>query len=99
MDETGWVVSTRDTLGGEPRIRGTRIRILNLLHWRDEEGMSPGEIAERYDAPVKGVEATLGWADENPEEIRYLEIENEVQEEASRRRAHEELEGAVGDDA
>lgn len=83
VDESGWVVSTRDVLGGEPRIRGTRIGILNLLHWHDEEGMSPGEIAERYDAPAEGVEAALRWGEKSPEEVRYLEVANEVQEEVS----------------
>jgi uncharacterized protein (DUF433 family) len=38
------IVSTSDTCGGKPRIRGTRVRVKDVVLWHERMGMSPEEI-------------------------------------------------------
>ncbi|MEF8874802.1 MAG: DUF433 domain-containing protein [Candidatus Thermoplasmatota archaeon] len=91
VDETGWIVSTRDTLSGQPRIKGTRIGVLNVAQWYFEEGLSVEEICENYHVEKEGVEAAVEYIEENENEIELLKKEQELAEKASQERAKERL--------
>ncbi len=91
VDETGWIVSTRDTLSGRPRIKGTRIGVLNVFHWHFEEGLSVEEICKNYHVEKEGVEAAVKYIEENEDEIELLKKEQELAEKASQERAKERL--------
>ena len=91
VDETGMVCSTRDVLGGQPRIKGTRIGVLNVRHWRFEEGLSVEEISDNYDLEPEKVEAAIRYIEDNPEEIKRIKRENEISERASRELAEERM--------
>jgi uncharacterized protein (DUF433 family) len=43
----GWIVSDADHLGGNPRVRDTRISVALLLEWL-AAGMTIGEIVKEY---------------------------------------------------
>jgi len=45
--ETNWIVADKDHLGGEPRVRGTRISIASLLEFL-ACGMTISEILKAY---------------------------------------------------
>lgn len=91
IDETGWIVSTRDTLSGQPRIKGTRIGVLNVDQWYFEEELSIDEICENYHVEKEGVEAAVKYIEENEDEIELLKKEQELAEKASQERAREKL--------
>ncbi len=42
------IVCTPDTLGGKPRIAGTRIRVQDIYFWHEVEGKSPDEIVTSF---------------------------------------------------
>ncbi len=91
VDETGWIVSTRDTLSGQPRIKDTRIGVLNIDQWYFEEGLSVEEICENYHVGKKGVEAAVKYIEENEDDIELLKKEQELAEKASQEKAKERL--------
>lgn len=91
VDETGWIVSTRDTLGGQPRIKDTRISVLNVHRWFLEEGLSVEEICDYYHVEEEGVEAALKYIEKNEEEIELMKKEQELSERASKEKARERL--------
>ena len=67
------IVRDEAVLGGAPRLDGTRVGVLHLLH-RYEAGESPEEIAADYDGvSVADVHGALAYAFDNPEEMRTLE--------------------------
>ncbi len=91
VDETGWIVSTRDTLGGQPRIKDTRIGILNIHRWYHEEGLTVEEICKNYSVESEGVKAAVKYIGQNGDEIELLRKEEELSEKASRERARERM--------
>ncbi len=91
IDETGLICSTRDVLGGQPRIKGTRIGLLNIHQWHFEEGMDAEQISESYDVETEGVEAAIQYIEDNSEEIEQIKKEQEISEKASRERAKERM--------
>ncbi len=91
VDETGWIVSTRDTLGGQPRIKDTRIGILNIHRWYHEEGLTVEEICKNYSVESEGVKAAVKYIEQNGDEIELLRKEQELSEKASRERARERM--------
>lgn len=91
IDESGWIVSTRDTLGGQPRIKNTRIGVLNVYQWYFDEGLSVEDICENYHVEKEGVEAAVVYIQKNEDEIELLKKEQELAEKASQERAREKL--------
>lgn len=91
IDETGMICSTREVLGGQPRIKGTRIGILNVHHWYFEEEMGVDEISKNYHVEPEKVEAAIQYIEDNPEEIEQIKKENEISEKASQERAKERM--------
>lgn len=78
------IVSTPDVLGGEPRIDGHRIGVLEIVELH-EPGLSPAEVSDEPDVTVGAVEAARRYAEERPAELAEYEPE--------RRRFHERLAG------
>lgn len=91
LDESGWIVSTRDTLGGQPRIKGTRIGILNIHQWYFEEDLSTEEIASNYYVDEEGVEAAVEYIKNHEDEIERIRKEYEIAEKASQELAKQKL--------
>ncbi len=91
VDETGWIVSTRDTLGGQPRIKDTRIGILNIHRWYHEEGLTVEEICKNYSVKSEGVKAAVKYIEQNGDVIELLRKEQELSEKASQERARERM--------
>lgn len=91
LDESGWIVSTRDTLGGQPRIKGTRIGILNIHHWYFEEDLSIEEITSNYYVEKEGVEAAVEYIKDHEDMLKQIRKEYEIAEKASRELAKQEL--------
>jgi len=92
IDETGWIVSTRDTLNGKARIKNTRISVLNVYYWHFEEELTIDEICEHYYVEKEGVKAAIDYIKENKEEIERQKKETEIAEKVSKEIAREKLE-------
>lgn len=48
VDISTLIVSTPGTVGGRPRLAGTRISIRNIVGWRQHRGWTPEEMIEQY---------------------------------------------------
>lgn len=74
-----------DLFGGEPRIRGRRITVLNVYEQvRDGDGeMAPGEFADTFDLSVADVYAALAYYHAHEEEM--------MDHRAARERASDDL--------
>src|SRR4051794_21347554 len=60
------IVSTPDTCGGKPRIRGTRVRVKDVVLWHERMGMSPEEIVSEWPHLTLGdVYVALAYYDDN----------------------------------
>jgi len=65
------VVKSADTLGGEPRVEGTRISVLQIFDMA-RHGMAVAEIVADFpDLSVAQVYDALSYAHDHPEEIEY----------------------------
>ena len=56
--------------GGEPHIAGRRIKVRHVYVWYELMGMSPDEIASKYDLTLTQVHAALAYAYEHIEAIQ-----------------------------
>lgn len=64
------IVSDGDTLGGSPRLDGTRIGVLHIYE-QYQSGDSPEVIASRYDdIAVADVHTALAFVFDNPELVQ-----------------------------
>ena len=71
------IVKTEDVLGGDPRIEGHRIGVLDIYQRHVEGDETPEEIASDYGISIGEVHAALAYAFSNPDEMRDLEARNE----------------------
>jgi uncharacterized protein (DUF433 family) len=62
------IVSTPGKMSGRPRIAGTRIRVQDIVVWRDS-GMSAEEMAEQFEVTLSQVYAALSYYYDHREEI------------------------------
>lgn len=77
------IVSTPGTLGGRPRLAGTRISIRNIVGWHQYNGWTPEEIIEHYShLTLDKVYAGLAFYYANKEK---LDAEFAAEEEEERR--------------
>jgi uncharacterized protein (DUF433 family) len=73
------IISTPDTCGGKPRIRGTRVRVKDVVLWHERMGMSPEEIISEWPHLTLGdVYAALAYYDDNR---HVIDAEMKVEEE------------------
>ncbi|MFB6100825.1 MAG: DUF433 domain-containing protein [Candidatus Nanohalobium sp.] len=79
------IVETEGTVGGKPRIAGTRIRVSDVFLWY-RAGKSPEEIAEEYGLGLDQVHSALAYYFSNEEKIQeQLKEREEAVEEARER--------------
>jgi len=60
---------TPGVAGGKPRIAGHRITVQNIAIWHERLGMSPDEIATKYDLSLGDVYAALAYYFDHRREI------------------------------
>jgi len=70
------IVSTEDVLGGEPRIAGTRIGVLDVYDLT-AGGHTPADVADQLDRTLGEVHAALAYYYEHPDEMRALRRDRE----------------------
>ncbi|WP_436903747.1 DUF433 domain-containing protein [Halovenus halobia] len=66
------IVQTDDVLGGEPRIEGTRIGVLDVYDLAVEGGHSPADVADQLDRSLGEIYTALAYYHEHPKKMRAL---------------------------
>ena len=66
------VVRTEDTLGGEPRLAGTRIGVLDVHELVVAGECPPADVADQLDISLAAVYTALAYYYEHPDEMRAL---------------------------
>ena len=66
-----------DVLGGEPRLAGTRVGVLDIYELVIGGGYTPADIADQIDLSLAQVYAALAYYHEHPAEMRDLKRERE----------------------
>jgi uncharacterized protein (DUF433 family) len=72
------IVTTPDVLGGEPRIEGRRIGVLQVHEQVKGRGSDPGAVASRYDLDVADVYRALAYYHENVAEMTAVRKRREA---------------------
>lgn len=70
---------TDDVLGGEPRIAGTRIGVLDVYELV-AAGDSPADVADQFDCTLAEVYAALSYSHARPDEMRQLRRDRDATE-------------------
>lgn len=65
------IVSTDDTLGGEPRIAGRRISILHIADRVIDRGERPEDVATDYQLDLADIHHALVYYYDHPEEMQH----------------------------
>ncbi|MFB6228598.1 MAG: DUF433 domain-containing protein [Halobacteriales archaeon] len=63
------IVSEEGVMGGQPRIEGRRISVLQIVEWIHEEGMDPETVATEFDLDLADVYTALAYYYDNVEEM------------------------------
>jgi uncharacterized protein (DUF433 family) len=71
------VERTEGILGGEPRVVGTRIGVLDIYELVVVGGYSPADVADQLDCSLAEVYTALAYYREHPEEMRELRRERD----------------------
>jgi uncharacterized protein (DUF433 family) len=71
------IVRTEGVIGGKPRIEGTRIGVRFVREQVEGRGLTPRDVAERYELDVADVHRALAYYHEHPDEMRELERRRE----------------------
>lgn len=71
------VVRTDDVLGGEPRIEGRRVGILDVYELVVGGGYSPADVADQLGCSLGEIYTALAYYHEHPEEMRELRRDRE----------------------
>ena len=71
------IVRTDDVLGGEPRIEGTRIGVLDVYELVVDAEYSPADVADQLDVSLGEVYTGLAYCHEHPDEMRNLRSERD----------------------
>jgi len=66
------IVQSDDVLGGEPRLDGTRVGVLDIHELVVDGGCSPADVADQLNRSLGEVYAALAYYHEQPEEMRQL---------------------------
>lgn len=59
------IVSTEGVMGGQPRIEGRRISVLQIVEWVHEEEMEPETVAAEFDLDMADVHRALTYYYDN----------------------------------
>lgn len=90
-----YIVSTPGTLGGRPRIAGTRVAVTHIKAARLKLGMSFEEIAQAYNLPLAAVYAAMAYYYARKAEIDQQDAEDAAYVEAFRQRVPSPLEAKL----
>lgn len=79
------IVETEDVLGGEPRIAGRRISVLQVADMVREGDRSAEYVADQLDCSLAEVYTALAYYYDHPEQMeslrdRHRELEADLQE-------------------
>lgn len=86
------IVSTGDTLGGAPRIKGRRIGVHHITRRVIDAGEAPEQVAADYDLDIADVYRALVYYYDHAAEMRRVQAERqEVPKELSVVRGPEDL--------
>lgn len=69
MAQRGSQIVSDSALGGEPRIAGRRIGVLQVYEEVEAGGLTPRGFADRYDLEVAAVYRALAYYHEHPKEM------------------------------
>ncbi|MFC6722050.1 DUF433 domain-containing protein [Halobacteriaceae bacterium SHR40] len=83
------IVSTKDVLGGEPRLAERRIAVRQIAGLVINGANPPAEIADQLDIPISEVHLALAYYYKNPEEMADVQKQHR---EAAERAKQEALE-------
>jgi uncharacterized protein (DUF433 family) len=72
------IVRTGDVLGGEPRLDGTRIGVLDVYELGVEGDHSPADVADQLNLSLGEVYTALAYYHEHPEEMRTVRRDREA---------------------
>lgn len=64
------IITTPAIMGGEPRLRGRRIRVKDIVMWYEYRGMSADEISSHFDIGLAEVYAALAYYHAHGEALR-----------------------------
>ena len=78
------IVKTDDVMGGQPRIDGHRISVLQLYEWVNEEGMNPETVSSEFNVALADVHLALSYYYDNVEEMETWRARREARIEESR---------------
>ena len=80
------IVSTEGVMGGQPRIEGRRISVVQIVEWIHEEGMEPETVATEFDLDLADVYRALAYYYDNVEELQSDRERRERRRRESRER-------------
>lgn len=63
------IVRTDGVMGGQPRIEGRRISVLQIVEWTLEEELAPETVAAEFDLDLGDVYRALAYYYDNGEEM------------------------------
>ena len=63
--------------GGQPHIKGRRIKVRHIVVWHERMGMTLDEIADEYDLELADIHAALAYYFDHREEIDQAIIEGD----------------------
>lgn len=67
-----------DSLGGEARIAGRRISVLDVHEQVEERGLDAGTVADRFGLDVADVYRALAYYHDHPTEMRAVREERDA---------------------
>lgn len=81
------IVHTEGVLGGEPRLEGHRISVLQVADMVLDAGYSPEHVADQLGISLAEVHTALAYYYEHPEEMetlreRHRELDGELREQS-----------------
>lgn len=63
------IVETEGVMGGQPRLAGHRISVLQIAEWTLDEGMATEEVSSEFDLPLSDIHRALAYYYDNIEEM------------------------------
>jgi len=66
------IVETEGVMGGQPRIEGRRISVLQISEWIRTEGMAPETVSSEFDLPLADIYRALAYYYDNIDRMREL---------------------------
>jgi uncharacterized protein (DUF433 family) len=77
---------TSDLLS-EPHIAGRRISVRQVYDWVEGRGLSPQQVADRFDLDVADIYSALAYYHDHPADMKRVREERERAFESAKRRA------------